>query len=299
MPLVKEHQKPEEMTGKPVETVDIELPPDIQEPVVTVEPETGENELPILLIVEDNMDMRNYICGFFAETYKIMEAENGQQGFEAALEYIPDIIISDVMMPVMDGYALCQKIKTDRRTSHIPLILLTARSSGADKIEGLETGADDFVIKPFEGAELQVRVKNLVDQRESLREHFRKEFSFTGPLSGTGLPSMDQQFLRKAWKVIEIHLSELEFSVEAFAGQMAMSRVQLHRKMKAITGLSAGDFIRNIRLKKAAEMLRSKSGNVTQIAFAVGFNNPSWFAECFKKQFGVLPSEYIRAHPDL
>jgi len=294
--LGKDHIKPEDIVAKPAgfEFDDHAADRLTSEPLVSDEKadELETDDYPILLIVEDNADMRNYIRGYFSNNYKIIEAVNGKKGFDLAIEHIPDIIVSDVMMPEMDGYELCQKIKTDERTSHIPLVLLTARSSGADKIEGLETGADDFVIKPFEGKELQIRIKNLIDQRAKLREHFRKEFSHATSLSASGLPSMDRQFLKKAMKIIEIHLDDSDFSVEEFASQMAMSRVQLHRKMKAIADLSAGDFIRSFRLKEAAVMLASKSGNVTEIAYAVGFNNPSWFAECFKKQFGVLPSEF-------
>jgi len=296
LPLGKEHLKPEEIVISPPEVPEIETIIKSQLPEMVISEETPEEiektGKHILLIVEDNADMRNYIRGFFRDTYKILEAENGQKGLDLAVKHVPDIIVSDVMMPVMDGYALCQKIKSDQRTNHIPLVLLTARSSGADKIEGLETGADDFVIKPFEGKELQVRVKNLIVQRAKLREHFQKEFILDVPLQASSLPSMDQQYLRKAMKILELHLSDPEFGVEELAGQMAMSRVQLHRKIKAITDLSPGDFIRSLRLKKAAGMLRSGSGNITQIAFSVGFNNPSWFAECFKKQFGALPSEY-------
>jgi DNA-binding response OmpR family regulator len=236
--------------------------------------------------------MRQYIRGYFEQSHHILEAANGMKGFDQALQHIPDIVVSDVMMPEMDGYELCNKLKNDQRTSHIPVVLLTAKSSGADKIEGLETGADDFVIKPFEGKELQVRVKNLVDQRRLLREHFREEFTASFLLDTTTLPSMDQQFIEKALLTVERNLDNFEFNVEQFARLMAMSRTQLHRKMKAIADMPAGDFIRTVRLKKAAEMLRSKTGNVAEIAYAVGFNNPSWFAECFKKEFGALPSEY-------
>lgn len=257
--------------------------------------ETIDNDKPLLLIVEDNVDMRNYIKGYFINTYSILEAQDGKAGFNLSVKYVPDIVVSDVMMPIMDGYQLSKKLKSDERTSHIPVILLTARSSGADKIEGLETGADDFVIKPFDGTELQVRIKNLVSQRKTLREYFRKEFNKTEPLSTRVYPSMDQQFLNKTLKIVSINMANTDFSVEEFAHEMAMSRVQLHRKMKAITDLSASDFIRSFRLKKAAEMLKAKTANVTEIAFSVGFNNPSWFAEQFKKQFGVLPSEFRKS----
>ena len=202
-------------------------------------------------------------------------------------------------MPVMDGYRLCQQLKTDERTSHIPVILLTARAGTASKIEGLETGADDFITKPFDPLELTVRIKNLIEQKRKLRKQFIKHAETIGlsqlmELNDSGIASTDQIFLKKAVGVVEEHLDDFDFSVEHFVRSMAVSQMQLYRKLKALVNLSANEFIRTIRLSHAARMIKQKSGNITQIALAVGFNNPSYFAECFAKQFGVLPSEYSK-----
>ena len=302
LPLGKEHLKPEEIIVKRKETFEPEQSAEPLESVASVETEkdmaeeTTDNGLPILLIVEDNADMRNYIRGFFDEKYNILMAEDGQKGFDLAVKYIPDIIISDVMMPVMDGYELCRKIKTDERTSHIPLILLTARSSGADKIEGLETGADDFVIKPFDGKELQVRVKNLIEQRKRLRNILAKRMqksvlSAPEDMEANGITSMDEQFLQKLYKTVSLHYHDAGFNVEVCCGESGMSRTQLHRKIKALTGQTALEFIRTYRLNRAAELLKKKSATVAEIAYDVGFNSPSYFSECFRNQFGKLPSE--------
>ena len=299
LPLGKEHLKPEEIVSKAVEHIEIEKPPEIPQPIAAVEitEEADETGLPILLIVEDNADMRNYIREFFTDEYFILEAANGLKGFETAIKYVPDIIISDVMMPLMNGYELCHKIKTDERTSHIPLILLTARSSGADKIEGLETGADDFVIKPFEGKELQVRVKNLIEQRKKLRELLSKRIRENmrlapGDYETGGISSMDEQFLQKLFKTVSHHYHDSAFNVEACCSESGMSRTQLHRKIKALTGQTAGEFIRNYRLNRAAGLLKKKSANVAEIAYDVGFSSPSYFAKCFRAYFGVLPTDY-------
>ena len=256
---------------------------------------------PIVLIVEDNADLRLYIRGYLDQTYQVIEAKDGQQGLERAIEHVPDLVISDVMMPKMDGYELCNKLKTDERTSHIPVILLTARASMESKLEGLETGADDFITKPFDPQELQIRVKNLIEQRKRWSEQFMKKITLSGsypftPLMDQTITSVDERFLQKAFKIVEEHLGDEKFSVEQFVQEMAMSQMQLYRKLKALANLSANEFIRTTRLNHAAQMIKNKSGNIAEICFAVGFNNPSYFAECFKKQFGVLPSEYLSAN---
>ena len=194
------------------------------------------------------------------------------------------------MMPKMDGFALCAKVKKDERTSHIPVILLTARAAAEDKIGGLESGADDYLIKPFNARELQVRVKNLIEQRRQLRERFRKE----GMLQpqGIDLTSADQKFLQKVLEIVGSHISDAHFSVEIFAKEIGMSHTLLYRKLQALTDYSPNEFIRSMRLNQAAQLLAGKSGNVTQIALRVGFNNLSYFARCFQRQFGVSPSLY-------
>jgi DNA-binding response OmpR family regulator len=249
-------------------------------------------EKPLLLIVEDNPDMRYYIRDHFKKDFQVIEAGNGKEGIVAAHEHLPDIIVSDVMMPEMDGIEFCRKIKSSGLTSHIPVILLTARASKESRLEGLETGADDFITKPFDGEELIIRVNNLVTQRARLKERFRKEFEQSTDMPSTARLSMDQQFLQKAIDIIEKHLSDPDFTVRLFSEEMALSRVQLHRKLTAIVDHNATDFIRIYRLNKAAVMIKQKTGTIAEIAYDVGFSSPSYFTECFKKQYGVSPSEY-------
>jgi signal transduction histidine kinase/ligand-binding sensor domain-containing protein/DNA-binding response OmpR family regulator len=295
LPLGKKHLKTEEISNIEHPTSNIQHPASsIQHPVSSIR---YQLEKPALLIVEDNADLRDYIHEYLIDSYQVIEAADGKEGLEQAIEKIPDLIISDVMMPKMDGFELCARLKTDERTSHIPVILLTARAGMESKIEGLETGADDFITKPFEIEELLVRIKNLIEQRRKLRERFLKNADKIGlsrliELPESGMASMDQKFLQKATGIVEKHLENPGFSVDLFINEMAVSQVQLYRKLKAIVNMSGNEFIRFIRLSHAARMIIQKSGNITQIAYAVGFNNPSYFAECFKKQFGILPSEY-------
>jgi YesN/AraC family two-component response regulator len=202
------------------------------------------------------------------------------------------MIISDVMMPNMDGFQFCEKIKTDERTSHIPVILLTARASGESKIEGLETGADDYLTKPFDAKELRVRVNNLIEQRRKLQERFRREITVQpGDITVT---SIDEKFLQRAINIVEEKISNSDFNIDQFCSEIGMSRPTLNRKLRALTGLSTNEFIRTLRLKRASQLLQQKSATIIEIAYEVGFNNPSYFAECFRKQFGKSPSEFVK-----
>ncbi|MGA9291368.1 MAG: ATP-binding protein [Ignavibacteriaceae bacterium] len=252
----------------------------------------SEDNIPIVLIVEDENDIRNFIKENIGKEYKILESENGKDGLKKSIEHIPDLIVSDIIMPEMNGIELCNKIKTDERTSHIPVILLTAKSSVDDKLEGLETGADDYLTKPFNISELQVRVSNLIEQRRKLRERFRREILLEP--KDIAVTSADEKFLYRISNIIEKHIADYNFTVDNFSREAGMSRMQLHRKLNAVTGQAAGDFIRNFRLKRAANLLKGRHGNIGEIAYDVGFNNPSYFSECFKKLFGVLPSEYVQ-----
>ena len=265
---------------------------------------TGNEQIPQVLIVEDNADLRQYIRGFLEETYLVDEEDNGESGLKKAIETIPDLIISDIMMPVMNGNELCRRIKTDERTSHIPVILLTARASLESKIEGLGTGADDFITKPFEPEELKARAGNLIQQREKLREFYKKEISH-GLLSKLGAEddnhrpeviSVNRRFLEKAVEIVKRRLPDPEFNVEELAREIALSRAQLHRKLKALLGQNPSEFIRTIRLNQAAQLLVMKKGNVSEIAYDVGFNNPTYFSSSFRNQFGVSPTEFARRH---
>lgn len=196
------------------------------------------------------------------------------------------------MMPKIDGFQLCAELKGDRRTSHIPIILLTAKTAMEDKIQALDTGADAYIAKPFEAAELKARIKNLLEQRKRIHEHFRK-FGFV-ELEKSCIPSVDQKFLQKASDAITRHIPDASFGVEQLARELAVSRSLLHKKLVALVGEPPGELIRRFRLNKAAKLIEQRSGNVAEVAFEVGFNDPSYFAACFKKQFGVSPSQYHR-----
>jgi DNA-binding response OmpR family regulator len=245
---------------------------------------------PVLLIVEDNPDVRKYITIILGEYYQIIEAEDGEDGLKKSIEQIPDLIISDIMMPKMDGFKMCNILKSDERTSHIPIIMLTAKATIEDKISGLEFGADDYIMKPFEAPELKARIKNLLEQRKRLHDHFRK-YGLVDTDVTTFTPA-DQMFLRKAVDLISKHISDPQLSVQTLSESIGMSRSLLVRKTEALFGDPPNDLIRRIRLNKAARLLERKVGNVSEIAIEVGFNNPSYFAECFKKQFGVTPSQF-------
>jgi signal transduction histidine kinase/ligand-binding sensor domain-containing protein/DNA-binding response OmpR family regulator len=246
---------------------------------------------PSILIVEDSEDVRSYLNSLLKSDYRIYEAVNGEDGVKKTSELIPDLIISDVMMPSMNGMEFCKKVKTDWLTSHIPVILLTAKASAQSKIEGLETGADAYLTKPFNSNELSVRIRNLLEQRKMLREKFSKEIKVE-PAS-IAVTSLDNEFLQKAFDVAEKNLSNTEFNSEAFAKEMFVSRSQLHRKLLAITSQAPGEFLRTFRLKRAATFILEKRLSITQVAFEVGFSSPSHFTKAFRQQFNCLPTEFI------
>ncbi len=246
--------------------------------------------LPELLVVEDNADVRSYILDQFRGQYQIIEAENGRTGLEKALETTPDLIISDIMMPEMDGTEFCKELKTNEKTSHIPVVMLTALADQGDKMKGLETGADDYLVKPFDARELQVRVANLIAGRQKLQEHYRKTLNAFAPKE-VKAESLDAQFLNKVREAVEENLEDENFSVVELGAQVGMSRSQLHRKLSALTGFSPNEVIRNMRLERAKQLLEQKAGNASEIAYMTGFNSPAYFAKCFKDYFGVTPSE--------
>ena len=244
-----------------------------------------------VLLVEDNQDMRFYIRDCFDKQFHILEAPNGITGFETAITEIPDIIITDLIMPKMDGIELCNKLKTDERTSHIPVILLTALSSVEDRIKGLETGADDYIAKPFNRKELLTRVQNLTEQRKLLRERFSKEIKIQA--KDIAVTSADEKFLNKLISFIENNLADPDLNVDSLIEEINLSRSQLHRKLKALTGLSSTEFVRTIRLKRAAQLLEQHHGTIAETVYAVGFNSLSYFSKCFQKQFNMTPKEYL------
>ncbi len=264
---------------------------DGSEPMLKCPESTPQKDNPLVLIVEDNADLRTYIGEILQSNYRLIEAADGVDGYFQAQEKVPDLIISDVMMPKMDGFQLCAKLKTDEITSHIPIILLTARATKASKLEGLETGADDYLIKPFDAEELQVRIKNLITQRRQLRTRFSQKL-LVEPHE-IAVTSADERFLQWALNLIEENMADPEFNAEEFSRRIGLSRSQLHRKLDALTGQSTTEFIRAIRLKRAASLIKQGFGNISEIAFEVGFNHLSYFTECFRKEFGVNPKDYV------
>ena len=251
----------------------------------------NEKNPPHLLIIEDNPDMRLHITNEFKDIYKVIEAHNGTAGIEKALEEIPDAIICDVMMPGMNGYEVCRKLKQDERTSHIPILMLTAKSSEQHTLEGFESGADDYVAKPFSSAILKARIKSLIDSRELLRKKFIKDpFAAIKDFSPS---KTDEVLLKKAYAIVEKNLGNPDFEVSDFAYEIGMSRTQLYRKINAVAGQTVREFIRIIRLKKAAELLVSSDMNITEIADRVGFGSQSYFTTSFTEYFGINPSKYV------
>jgi signal transduction histidine kinase/DNA-binding response OmpR family regulator len=253
-------------------------------------PKLSDKDKQTLLIVEDNLEVRAFIRDLFRENYLVEEAENGLKGWNIAIQAIPDLVISDIMMPEMDGIELCRKLKTDIRTSHIPIILLTARTTLTFKYEGLETGADDYITKPFSAQLLIIRVRNLIKQRNLLRSYFHKE-AILEPENVT-VTSVDERLLKKAVDYITQNIENSSISVEQLSQELGLSRVHLYRKIKALTNLTAVDFIRSIRLKRAAMFMQQGKLTIKEVQNMVGFENPNYFRNCFKEQFGMSPSEY-------
>ena len=245
----------------------------------------------IMLIVEDNPDVRYFIRSHFDSSFKIFEAKNGQEGFDIAVKIIPDVIISDILMPKVDGYEFCKRIKKDERTSHIPVLLLTALHSKEHEIEGLSLGADDYITKPFDISILQTKIENMLLLRRSLKEKYTSQIILKP--SDLTISSPDERFLKKAIEVVEKNISNPDLDIEQFASEVGVSRMQLYRKFNALTNMTVKEFIRNIRLQRAAQLLLEKKMTVTEIAYAVGFKDLSHFRKCFHREFGMSASEYI------
>jgi signal transduction histidine kinase/AraC-like DNA-binding protein len=251
--------------------------------------EEKATDLPRVLIVEDNEDVAQYLMSFLEGLYQLSFAPNGQIGIEMALEQIPDMIISDVMMPLKDGYELCETLKKDRLTSHIPIILLTAKADTASRIEGLQYGADAYLFKPFERKELLVRIEKLLELRNQLQSYYSPENDTL--LATTPQLERENEFIKELRQLINHHIDDEDLSISDVCKAMAMSRTQLHRKIKALTGRSTSHFIRRIRLLKAKEILKETDFNISQVAYEVGFKDPKYFSRSFTEEFGVSPKE--------
>ncbi|MCP9767843.1 response regulator [Lacihabitans sp. LS3-19] len=258
-------------------------------PVQTVD-EKSKALQDLILIVEDNLDIQAYLQGIFSPNYRIITSANGEDGLEKAIEHLPDLIISDVMMPKMNGIELCSSLKRDLKTSHIPIILLSARTSLIFKVNGLETGADDYVGKPFTPQILELKVKNLIEGRKKLRERFVKEFNLSP--KELAVNTADERFLEILIEGVEKNMKNPDFGIEFLGKEVKMTRGHLYRKVKAMTGMTASEFVRFVRLRYAANLLKNSLLNINEICYEIGFQDPNYYRKCFKKMYGVSPSEY-------
>jgi DNA-binding response OmpR family regulator len=259
-------------------------------PLVQVEQKKGREKKKKVLIVEDNDDFRSYIKEHLETSYNVIEASNGKIGWQKALSEHPDIIVCDISMPEMNGIDLCKKINADSRTSFIPVILLTALTGEEQQLAGLQTGASDYMTKPFNFEILLSKIKNLLSQQDTLKKTYQKQVQVQA--SEVVSESADDKFIQQALAVVEQNISNPDFSVEELSRQMFMSRVALYKKLLSLSGKTPIDFIRSIRLQRAAQLLEKNEMTVAEVAYEVGFNNPKYFTKYFKQEYNVLPSAY-------
>jgi len=252
----------------------------------------ADNAKKTLLFVEDNPDIQEYLSTYFSYHYNILHAFDGQDGVNKALAQQPDLVVSDVMMPLKDGYELCREIKQNEQTNHIPVILLTAKGTKEDIIEGLETKADHYLVKPFDIEELALRIENILTSRQMLRNRFSQEIKIEA--SEVTVTSSDAKLLQLAIDAVEANIDNTDFSVEELASEIGLSKSHLYNKIQAFTGDTAGEFIKSIKLKRAAQLFQSGEDRVNEVTYQVGFSSPRYFATCFKKQFGMSPTDYIK-----
>ncbi|RMG24189.1 MAG: response regulator [Bacteroidetes bacterium] len=254
-----------------------------------VHPAEHTDSRPLVLLVEDNADVIAYLRSCLADKYRIQIARNGREGLEKALETVPDLVVSDVMMPEMDGFALCERLKTDMRSSHIPLILLTAKAATEDKLQGLQHGADAYLVKPFQREELLIRIQQLLLLRKRLQQHYRQAAP-ARPQDGQPA-SLEDTFLLKIRDIVLQHLQKAGFDVPFLCQEMGMSHTQVHRKLKVLTGLSISRYIRHLRLEEGYKLLQSTSFTVAEIAYDVGFQDANYFSRTFREQYGLSPTQ--------
>ncbi len=259
-----------------------------------IEESTDAETRLLMLIVEDNQEINNYICDCFSESFETLTAQNGKTGLDIALDRIPDIIISDIMMPLMDGIELCKQLKEDMRTCHIPIILLTAKDSMQDKAEGYNVGADSYLTKPFSGNLLRSRVTNLLETRKKIAQLFSTSIVSKQSLVQDSISRLDNEFVQKITDIIEANIEIEQLNIAQIAEQVNMSYSTFFRKIKTLTGLSPNEFIRKVRMQKAEKLLLSCKYSIAEISYKVGISSPAYFRHCFKEEFGVIPREYMQ-----
>lgn len=263
-----------------------------QETLQTAETATAPEDKESVLVIDDNQDIRDYVRSILQDDYNILEAANGQEGIRLAMKYVPDVIICDVMMPVMDGMECCRRLKSELQTSHIPVMMLTAYAVDEQKIKGYECGADSYISKPFSARLLTVRLRNLIDNRHRLQNFFSDKSN--QPLQKTAVTDVDKDFLEKLRELIEQKLPDPNLSVEELGEQIGLSRVQLYRKTKALCGYAPNELLRIARLKRASLLLASTEKTVSEITYEVGFSSPSYFTKCYKEYFGESPTDFLK-----
>lgn len=280
------------------ETGEVVAPVKAPEATPTAPPERlipERADMATILVVEDSEAVRDYLSSLLRAHYRILKAADGEEGIQLAERYLPELIISDVMMPEADGIQLCNHLKHEQTTSHIPIILLTAKAGDTNEIAGLKTGADAYITKPFNREKLLARIEQLLAQRDRLRKHYGKTLDFAPEYA---ISQAENHFLDRLKTVIEKNLTDSGFTAEAFSSEMHMSRSQLHRKLQALTGMSATQFIRSQRIKLASELLQDTDTPVNGIAYQTGFNTPSYFIKCFREHYGVTPAQYRSKGPE-
>jgi signal transduction histidine kinase/DNA-binding response OmpR family regulator len=298
LPFGQQHLRPEDLAPEAAVEAATTAEPALPEPTATEDLPTETAPAPAgpprLLVVEDHAEVREYLCELFAADYQVLAAEDGVAGWEMALAQLPDLIISDVMMPRSDGLELCQKLKQHPKTSHIPVLLLTARTAETHELEGLGMGADDYVSKPFNPTLLHAKADALLRNRRKLHEFYQRRILLQP--TEIVVADADREFLEKAMHVVEQHLGDAEFSVQVLVRELGLSSSVFYRRIKSLTGQTAVEFIRDVRLKRAAQLLASTQLRVSEVAFEVGIENAKYFRQVFQKLFGMTPSDYARQH---
>src|SRR3989339_91606 len=247
-----------------------------------------------ILIIEDNDELRGFIKSCLEHLYELSEAPDGKKGWEIAVNELPDLIVTDVMMPEMDGNEFCRNLKKDERTSHIPVIMLTAKAAEEHQIEGLESGADIYLNKPFSIVVLQTYINNILKSKEALRQHYSKKI-FLEPLA-VEVGTVDKKFMERLMAIVDENLEEPNFSVPILSKELGMSKAVLYKKFSALVKIPIGEFIKSMRLKRAVNLLTHDKMNISEIAWKVGFNDRKYFSKEFKRFYGKSPSEYLNDH---
>ena len=245
-----------------------------------------------ILLVEDNKDVCDYVKSLLEHDYKIITADNGQNGIIKALKYVPELVISDVMMDKMNGFELCKHLKTNFSTSHIPVILLTALALDDQKAVGFESGADAYIPKPFNEDLLKIRIRKIIENRDKIKEYFQQNLTFGERKES--ISELDKSFMEKFRKIVEDNLIDSELNVDEIGRNMGLSRVQLYRKIKSLTNYAPNELVRIIRLKTAEQLLINSEKTISEIAYDTGFTSPSYFTKCFREYFNESPTDYLK-----